>query len=195
LLERHVFRQDHGKGQGRIRQSHSKDSADQGQLVGMTLGCRPNAHVQSMIWATDRVGLETLLFPSEELKTKFFADLPPHDDTSPVPAPEVAGINACPHEYWKAVAIEVFATPLIRSAGYEVDVLMTAYKSIPEYETACRDRGDGDVLNTGKYWDMSIHPYDSIFTKTNREHDAVTVDKYTEWAEVRKYSSYDYCNV
>lgn len=161
----------------------------------MTLGCQPNIHVQSMVWATDRIGLETLLFPSEELNEKFLAELPPHRYDWPVPAPETAGINACPSEYWQAVAIEVFATPLIRSAGYDIDVLMTAYHSIPDYEQACLNYYDGDMLSTGRYWDMNLHPYDSIFTKTNRIFDEVVVGKFTDWARERKYSSYDYCNV
>lgn len=158
----------------------------------MTLGCRPIAHVQSMIWATDITGMEILLNPSEELAKKFRADLPPYEKHN-VPPMEHVGINVCPTEYWKAVAIEVYATPLIRSAGYEVDVMMTAYHSIPDYEKACRNYKDGDVLSIGQYWDMNLHPFDSIFLKTNRVNDPVVTNKLTEWADVRKYSSYDYC--
>ncbi|KAE9374790.1 hypothetical protein N431DRAFT_221630 [Stipitochalara longipes BDJ] len=35
------------------------------KLVGMTANCWPTFHVQSMIWATDSIGLSTLLFPPE----------------------------------------------------------------------------------------------------------------------------------
>lgn len=160
----------------------------------MTLACRPSIHVQSMVWATDRIGMEILLNPSPELTAKFMAELPPHDDSWPIPAPEKAGIASCPHEYWKAVSVEVFSTPLIRSAGYEVDVMMTAYSSIPEYEVACRKWKNGDVLLPGTYWDMSIHPFDTIFIKTNRGVDPVILNRLTEWTDNRKYSSYDYCH-
>lgn len=138
--------------------------------------------------------MEILLFPSAELTTKFKAELPPHDDTWPIPAPEIAGIVSCPHEYWTAVSIEVFATPLIRSAGFEVDVMMTAYHSIADYEEACRHYEDGDMLFLHHYWGMNIHPFDTIFAKTNRGNDPLVLEKMTEWAEYRKYSSYDYCH-
>ncbi|KAN0103338.1 hypothetical protein V8E51_011651 [Hyaloscypha variabilis] len=35
------------------------------KLVGMTANCWPTFHVQSMIWATDSIGLSTLLFPPQ----------------------------------------------------------------------------------------------------------------------------------
>jgi hypothetical protein len=150
-----------------------------------------------MLWATDRIGMETLLFPSKELNEKFRAELPPHNNSMPVPEPESAGIVSCPHEYWKAVAVEVYATPLIQSAGYEIDVLMTAYQSIPEYEEACRGWLDGDMLFPNQYWGMNLHPFDTIFAKTNpnRRNDPFVVNKLTEWADYRKYSSYDYCHL
>ena len=164
----------------------------------MTLGCRPNAHVQSMIWATDSAGMEILLFPSKELDAKFRKELPPHDTSwgLAVPKPEVAGILSCPteKEYWKAVALEVYATPLIRSAGYEVDVMMTAYASIPEYEEACRHLpNDGQMFAVGRYWNMTMHPFDTVFWKTERGDDPSVMDKLTKWADQRNYSSYDYC--
>ena len=160
----------------------------------MTLGCRPLAHVQSMIWATDRIGLETLLFPSATLVEKFKSELPPHDSSHPVPPWESPGINFCPHEYWKAVAAEVYATPLLRSAGYKIDVMMTAYHSIPNYEVACRQWMDGDMLSKGHYYGMDLHPFDAIFAKTNRGNDPITLEKMTTWTDERRYSSYDYCH-
>ena len=160
----------------------------------MTLACRPNSHVQSMIWALDRISLEILLFPSDELIEKFRDELPPHDFNTPVQEIEKPGINSCPHDYWSAVALEVFATPLIRSAGYEVDVLMAAYHSIPDYEEACRDWLDGDVLYHEHYYGMDLHPFDSVFTKTNRGSDPLVLAKMTEWTDQRNYSSYDFCH-
>jgi hypothetical protein len=148
-----------------------------------------------MIWATDRIGLETLLFPSAELIEKFNATLPPHNEASPVPAMESPGINSCPHEYWKAVAIEVYSTPLIRAAAYEVDVIMSAFhgneEGIAGYEEKCFE--SGDVLFPGSYYGMDLHPFDTVFAKTNRGTGELVLEHLTQWTKARKYSSYDHC--
>ncbi|KAH7321926.1 hypothetical protein BKA65DRAFT_482355 [Rhexocercosporidium sp. MPI-PUGE-AT-0058] len=39
---------------------------DEVKLVGITANCWPTFHIQSMIWATDRIGIETLLFPPQK---------------------------------------------------------------------------------------------------------------------------------
>jgi hypothetical protein len=146
-----------------------------------------------MIWATDRIGLETLLSPSDTLVAKFENELPPHRNDDPVPRIAKPGINQCPEEYWAAVAVEVFATPLLRSAGYEIDVLMSAYHGISDYENVCTTWMDGDMLSHGHYWGMDIHPFDTIFTKTNRENDPLTLEKMTEWTNRKNYSSSTHC--
>jgi hypothetical protein len=160
------------------------------------MNCRPVHHIQSMIWATDRIGLETLLFPSPELIEKFKESLPVKDPASPVPAMETPGINSCPHEYWKAVAIEVYATPLIKAAGYKVDAMMTAFHSATreEYEKQCVGNYDGDVLSNEHYYGISLHPYDTIFAKTNRGNDPLTLERMTDWVRGMNYSSYDHCH-
>jgi hypothetical protein len=149
-----------------------------------------------MIWATDRIGLEILLFPSQQLIQAFNASLPPHNDAGPVPAMETPGINSCPHEYWKAVAIEVYSTPLIRAAGYEVDAMMAAFhgneKGTEGYEKECL--ATGDVLFPGAYYGMNLHPFDTIFTKTNRGNDPLVLQRLTDWTKGRGYSSYDHCH-
>jgi hypothetical protein len=157
----------------------------------MTLNCRPLVHVQSMIWAIDRVGLEILLFPSEELQQKLKSSLKPFKDSEPVPPMEIPGINHCPHEYWKAVTVEVHATPLIQAAGYTVDSMMYASHMSEHYIDECANYPD--PLYEGSYFGTDIHPFDTIFAKANRGTNQKVVDRLTEWVNGRHYSSYDYC--
>lgn len=170
---------------------------DEVKLVGSTLSCKPVPHVQSMIWATDRIGLETLLFPTDEQYELTKNSLPPWGETklqTEVPKFETvgAGINRCPHEYWDAVSVEVFATPLIKAAGYKVDVMMAAYHKQERYEDGC----DSYTLplDDGGYFGMNPHPFDTVFSKSNwRGVNMKVIDTLSEWADGRKYSSYDYC--
>ncbi|TVY42963.1 hypothetical protein LSUB1_G001270, partial [Lachnellula subtilissima] len=50
---------------------------DEVKLVGMTANCVPSFHIQSMIWATDILGLSTLLFPNEATLKKLRAQPAP----------------------------------------------------------------------------------------------------------------------
>lgn len=176
----------------------------------------PVPHIQSMFWALDRVGLETLLFPSEELVKKFTSEIPPHETNDPVPEMWSAGINSCPHEYWKAVAVEVYSTLLLQAAGFEVDAMMAAYHGFGDalargekvdlgggpvakgtwrtgtgYESICKE--SLDPLLEKQYWGITIHPFDTVFTKTNRGANVDILERLTQWTEGRGYSSYDVC--
>lgn len=157
----------------------------------MTFNCKPANHVQSMIWATDRVGIEILLFPTAEQTEATRKSLPPFPDGEPVPPMDIAGINSCPHEYWSAVAVEVYSTPLIKAAGYDVDALMTAFHMSEHYQEECREYKD--ALYENSYFGTNLHPYDTVFAKANRGTNALVLERLTEWMGGRKYSSYDYC--
>ncbi|EHK96794.1 hypothetical protein M7I_7502 [Glarea lozoyensis 74030] len=98
---------------------------EKNKLVGMTLNCKPVNHVQSMIWAIDRVGLEVLLFPSEELQAKFKAGIKPFREGEPVPPMEIPGINHCPHEYWKAVTVEHTRAKLFKKNARHIRIRYT----------------------------------------------------------------------
>ncbi|KAF8854336.1 hypothetical protein BDZ45DRAFT_747595 [Acephala macrosclerotiorum] len=187
------------------------------KLVGMTMNCEaPVPHIQSMFWALNRAGLETLLYPSEELLEKFKASLPPYDPNQPVPEMWSPGINSCPHEYWKAVAVEVYSTALVKAAGYEVDAMMSAYRGFGDalargeevdlgggpvqmgtmrtgagYESICKE--SLDPLLEKQYWGTTIHPFDTVFAKTNRGSNMGTIERLTQWTAGRQYSSYDVC--
>jgi hypothetical protein len=176
----------------------------------------PVPHIQSMFWALDRAALETLLFPSDELVATFKESLPEKDPKEPVPEMESPGINSCPHKYWKAVAIEVYATPLLEAAGFEVDAMMSAFHGFGDalargesvdigggdvkkgtmrkgtgYESICGDTLD--PLFEHQYWGTTIHPFDTVFAKTNRDSNMEIVERLTQWTAGRAYSSYDVC--
>ncbi|KAF4626105.1 hypothetical protein G7Y89_g12056 [Cudoniella acicularis] len=140
---------------------------EQVKLVGMTFNCEPVNHVQSMIWATDRVGLETLLFPTETQIEALKARVPIFPPEQPVPGMEVPGINSCPHEYWKAVAIEVYSTPLIEAAGYKAEAMMSAFHMSEDYEAECKDYPN--PLYEGSYFGMTIHPFDTTADAKTRQ--------------------------
>ncbi|KFY26093.1 hypothetical protein V493_04271, partial [Pseudogymnoascus sp. VKM F-4281 (FW-2241)] len=77
---------------------------DRIKLVGMSYNCHTHAgHIQSMIWATDNVGLQHIL-------TK-------------------AGIGECFATINDAMLAEVRTTKVLRNLGFEVDNFMSVYHS------------------------------------------------------------------
>ncbi|KAJ5043141.1 uncharacterized protein L3040_004524 [Drepanopeziza brunnea f. sp. 'multigermtubi'] len=197
---------------------------DKVKLVGITANCWPTFHIQSMIWATDIIGLETLLFPPQSA-LDFLAQNPvkhipgPYKDMAEYAEADeekkkeldlfyareanetVAinhqppGINSCFHSWRAAVAGEVSSTALIRAAGYEVDALMNAYHGLEseEYEKGKTCYDNRDLLFDGAYFGINVHPFETVFLKANRGLAPLTLEKHTEWANKRNYSSYDYC--
>ena len=159
------------------------------------MNCNIRNHIQSMIWAYDRTTIELLLFPSADLVKKYKEILGPYvlDPVTPVPAMTAPGINSCPHEYWDAVAIEVYATGLIQAAGYKVDAMMYAFHSSKNYQQECKQ--NGDVLVHGRYYGMDLHPYDTVFAKTNRGIGPWVLERLTDWTDGNGYTSYDHCHI
>jgi hypothetical protein len=133
----------------------------------MTGNCWPAFHVQSMIWATDAIGLSILLQPD--------------------------AINQCFHDWNTAVQAEVQTTSTFQAAGYEVDTMMAAFHSDNAYIEHCDSSANGDVLWDGKYFGTNVHPFETIFLKSNRNIDPVLMQRLTEWTDGRNYSSYDFC--
>ncbi|KUJ08493.1 uncharacterized protein LY89DRAFT_599526, partial [Mollisia scopiformis] len=187
------------------------------KLIGMTMNCQGTTpHVQSMLWALDRVGLEVLLNPSDELVAEYQATVPKGGPGAKIPDLERPGINSCPHSYWEAVSVEVHATWLMRTAGYDVEAMMYSYRGFGEplsrgevidlgggpvkhgtyregtrYEDICAE--SLDPLYENHYWGMTIHPWDTIFTKQNRPVNQVTIERLSQWGDGIQYSSYDHC--
>jgi lipopolysaccharide biosynthesis protein len=139
---------------------------DEVKLVGMTMNCRGDLprHVQSMILATDSLGLATLLTPD--------------------------GIGNCPQDMNQAVYFETRLTSLIKADGYKVSVMMAMGNS---YEGWVDDCAQGDVTVPGAYDGMNIHPYETMFVKTKRGADPKMLELLTKWHNGSNYSSYDYC--
>jgi lipopolysaccharide biosynthesis protein len=139
---------------------------DEVKLVGMTMNCRGDLprHVQSMILATDSLGLTALLTPD--------------------------GIDNCPQDMNQAVYFETKLTSLIKANGYRVSVMMAMGNS---YEGWVDDCAQGDVTVSGAYDGTNIHPYETMFVKTKRGADPKTLELLTKWHDGSNYSSYDYC--
>jgi hypothetical protein len=131
-----------------------------------------------MIWATDIIGLDLLLNPP--------ADPSQPEENQPV------GINHCFSGWEEAVVGEVGASGIITRAGYKLDVMMAAFHGY-DYVKKCNSSENGDVLWNGAYEGTTIHPYDTMFLKTNRDIDPTMVEKLTEWTDGSKYSSWDHC--
>ncbi|KAH8202880.1 hypothetical protein TruAng_002933 [Truncatella angustata] len=113
------------------------------QLVGMTANCLPQYHVQSMIWATDAVGLELLLYP------------PPGSSTPDKygGATDMVAMEGCYKDMHKAIHGEIGATGLIQKAGYKVDAMMAAFHKSKNYQEDCEKEPREDILWNGQSYD------------------------------------------
>jgi hypothetical protein len=61
----------------------------------------------------------------------------------------------------------------------------------PEDRDHCADLGNGDHLFDNNYFGFNVHPYETMFVKTNRGISPKLVDKLTEWHDRLNYSSFD----
>ncbi|KAI1379563.1 hypothetical protein F4677DRAFT_409685 [Hypoxylon crocopeplum] len=138
------------------------------KLVGMTVNCGPRPHVQSMIWATDDVGMELLLYPPAN------ASKPDIYGT----ARDTVAFGGCYKEFHQAIHAEIGATGVIRNAGYKVSAMMSAFQG-EQYLDKCREHPK-DLLFDGRYFGTNIHPYETIFFKANRGIDPVTLELLTQ---------------
>jgi len=177
----------------------------------MTANCWPTFHVQSMIWATDSVGLSTLLFPPEHAlqylsENPIRLPLAKSKEHLPLPSPppgqkyrflsttnQPPGINSCFHTWDSAVAAEVSSTALIRAAGYKVDVMMAAFHGIGRLERMENCEENGDVLFEKGYFGGDINVWETGWWKTNRKVNDVGLKRQTEWMRVSGYRSWDFC--
>ncbi|KAF3930859.1 hypothetical protein ABW19_dt0203795 [Dactylella cylindrospora] len=137
------------------------------KLVGMTYNCKKTedipAHLSSMIWATDRIGLQVLLRN---------------------------GIAVCFQDKDEAINAEIAATKHLKDAGYEVEAMMAAYHSDPNYQQTCNH---DDVNWGGAYYGMTMHPFDTMFVKANRNIEEQGLETWTKWYDQMDYNSHDVC--
>ncbi|KAI0025380.1 hypothetical protein F4780DRAFT_774848 [Xylariomycetidae sp. FL0641] len=121
------------------------------KLVGLSANCSPRPHVQSMLWATDAVGMGILL--GDEAPSYYSSSSPDHHhahhdnnnsssntttdlssayadadaDDAFGSAADPVGFAGCPATFAKAIHAEVGATARVRAAGYGVAALMAAF--------------------------------------------------------------------
>ncbi|KAK6496974.1 hypothetical protein TWF481_001953 [Arthrobotrys musiformis] len=140
--------------------------SDTNKLVGMTMRCNADKGkrkvMHSMLYATDRIGLQVLL---------------------PV-------LNHCFPTFWKAVGAEERAAQTMLNAGYNVTVLMSSFRSSPNYTQTCMH---GEVLGDKRYFGTSLHPYETIFQKANRKIFPRQLELLTKWHDQSGYSSWEAC--
>lgn len=159
---------------------------DKVKLVGTTLNCLPRTHLQSMLLATDEIGMSILLDPALALSAS--------EDDYYGTSQDPVGFSTCLTTMQKAVHAEIGITSLILSQGFEVDVMMTAPHSASSFDEFCDWIGrPDDFLYSGRYLGTNIHPYETIFMKANRDIDPVLLERLTEWHLSGKMTSWDAC--
>lgn len=158
-----------------------------------------------MVWATDSEGLGLLLYPPlqsprhDTWMEKLFthaADFPRPDDYKPEDPDWVEkGLSQCFPNRQKAVEGEVAATGIILGANKKVDVLLTKYQTSLDHNLMdfCEPLGVWDPQSEGGYDGTSIHPYESMFIKTNRGISPRLIENLSKWTDESRYSSYDQC--
>ncbi|KAB5526486.1 hypothetical protein GE09DRAFT_1010040 [Coniochaeta sp. 2T2.1] len=156
------------------------------KLVGLSMNCQPRPHVQSMLFATDAIGMSMLLdynLATSVKKEDFWGT-----EEDPV------GFTPCFETLRKAVHSEIGITDLIRSEGYEVDVLLTSFQAANDPSTYCEENGNpDDVMYDGHYFGTSVHPYETLFLKANRGISDATMSVLTRWHLRQSVSSWTFC--
>lgn len=130
----------------------------------MSYNCHIARHVQSMIWATDSVGMQLLLSPRT--------------------------LGSCWRSESDALQAELYATQHVLDAGYEVDVMLSAFQASPRYSRTC---DNGDPLFEGAYFGITPHLYETMFFRTDRGTSALDLSLHTQWTDQMEYSSYTAC--
>lgn len=175
------------------------------KLVGMSYNCfRGKGHLQSMIWATDSVGLQELLMPE--------------------------AIGNCPRSMQAAIDHEIGTTAYMRSRGYEVDAFLSVYHSQDrqaksEKVAALQKEHPGLELEEGValdkpgqwwhdqcgdhadflkpvqeedsefgYYGSFVHPFENLWFKSHRGIEEVMLRRLTGWVDGQGYESYDHCH-
>jgi hypothetical protein len=83
--------------------------------------------------------------------------------------------------------------------GYKFDVLMAAwhgeYEDPEEYYEACLGSHHivEDVNVNDGYFGFNVHPYETLFVKSNRNIQPKLMGKLEEWHDRMNYSSWDVC--
>lgn len=155
------------------------------KLVGLTANCWPHFHVQADVWATDFVGMQLLMNPPPPGPNSTVDDFA--DRFAPV------GLASCYPDLSRAVHAELGATRVMLEAGWKVDLMMSAFHGIANYSQVCDPQTQGDLMFKDKYFGTNLHPYETVFTKTNRDLDPMLIHQLTEWHWQSSWRSWDAC--
>ncbi|KAH8900456.1 hypothetical protein GQ53DRAFT_740549 [Thozetella sp. PMI_491] len=178
---------------------------DEVKLAGLSINCWPTPHVQSMVWATDQEGLSLLLNPpaTSPRHDEWMEILFSHADDFPRPAGYKEsgatwvekGLSQCFASRQDAVEAEIAATGIILGAEKKVDVMLAKYQASLETDAIafCEPLGVWDPSAEGFYDGTSIHPFETIFIKTNRGISPKLIENLSTWIDQIEYSSYDHC--
>jgi hypothetical protein len=130
--------------------------------AGISQGPNKYPHVQSMLMATDKIGL------SIGLNNNIFKQHEPIMD-----------------KYTIIITKEIDFSTHIINAGYNIACMLHVYKNI-DFRDKTKYKVDGDLLYNQAYFDMSVHPLEMIFFKTNRQIAELTLQRYTSWYNINK---------
>ena len=156
---------------------------DQVKLVGMSYNCHPSYHVQSMIVATDSIGIRILLAGNrtdETLKSDKDYGIPANPSS-------MNGLSICPSNKFRAVSSEISLTSLLYRASYKVKTFMTA-ANVPGYYEHCFHNAEP------RDW-QKVTPYEVLFVKANRNRSFSSdlLERLTKWHNGWGYSSWKAC--
>ncbi|GAM88308.1 hypothetical protein ANO11243_063410 [Dothideomycetidae sp. 11243] len=104
---------------------------------------------------------------------------------------------ACANDHQGAIDHEVhMAEKLWTKYGWESYGLLTALHGDPSYEGGrdCKATSETyDHMYDNGYFGFNVHPYETMFMKTNRKINPEMIRKFTSWFDRMNYSSYDHC--
>jgi hypothetical protein len=167
---------------------------DEVKLVGTTYNYWAK-HVQSMVIATDKIGIKILL-EGNATDTSFESD-PQFVEVYEGNPNSLVGLSACPTSKFRAVSAEISLTNLIRRAGYKVAVLMTSATSVQVQGLHGNDFDDSMNLSTNSHNLASVHPYEIIFIKARKgwsdSVDMGMLERLTNFHDNLNYSSWRIC--
>ncbi|KUI64230.1 hypothetical protein VM1G_10987 [Cytospora mali] len=159
---------------------------DQTKLVGLSYHCNPSPHLQSMLLATDHIGMSILLDPG--LAFSVPNNDPPHGTVD-----DPVGYSRCYADFNQAVHSEIGMARLIQSQGYKVDAMLTSVHVLGAADYCEKAAYPTDHLWNGMYFGFNVHPYEMLFMKANRDIDPELMKRMTEWHLRSRTSSWDTC--
>jgi hypothetical protein len=71
--------------------------------------------------------------------------------------------------------------------------MMTRFHADPDHMENCDTHHSEDLLYDKGYDGVNLHPYETIFMKSNKGIDPLLLDRLSNWTDAAKYSSYDFC--